>query len=821
MMKQLERNFCGWGIGILFLLIFPLTNQAQSTSELQVEILDSATFLPIGSATATLLKQESQVVVRESQTKDDGKLLFQQLTAGLYTLRISFVGYDTKELKNLQVQAGKTLDVGKVMIRESVQMLDEISIVAEKPAMELAVDRKIFNVAESMVSVGGSASELLANIPSLQVDMDGNVSLRGSSSVRILIDGKESAMAGNNIAQLLQSLPANSIERVEVVTNPSSKYDAEGQSGIINIVMKKNVRTGLNGSLNLNGGSYRNFGGGLDLNYRDKRFNYFGNYSLNRRRNLGDGTNSTQLLSNNSFTDNISESNRRNLNHSLKFGVDYYATEKTTLSLSGNINVRGGNGREEMLYSYRNHPVFSGNSLRNTTNEDNNLGFDVNADFKREYGEGEELTANASFGRGNRDGNNTYFQSFSNGIYPDRRINESEEQGRNINLQLDYVRPINDNSKFEAGYRSIIRLTDDHQFSRLADSLDILQPDYNVSNDFEMQSQVHALYSNYQKKFDNGFGFQLGLRAEQAYLNTNYIGLDPTKPIGDQSAKGQLDYFRVYPSLFLTQQLGDLDQVQVSYTRRVNRPRGWQVNPFIDMSDPMNIRQGNPNLMPEDIHSFETSYARNMDKMTITSSVYHRLMNDVVQSIMTTVEGNSGATFSQWDNISRNETTGAELISRFNFSRAWDLTANVNAFYSAFKGSEKHQIAPTEGFSWNVNTTTNLRFIPNVSMQARFEYQAPRIMAQGKTLGNYIVDAGVKWDVLNKKGSVMFNARDLLNQRRHGGYTATSQIYRSYENRWMRRTFTLAFSYRFGNSDFQRKERPRDMSEFGGEGEMF
>jgi outer membrane receptor protein involved in Fe transport len=820
-MMRTDRLFYRWGMGILFILLFPLQNLAQSSSALKVEILDSATFLPVGGATGTLLKQESQVVVKESQTKEDGKLSFEQLTEGLYTLRISYVGFETKEVKNLQVQAGKTLDMGKVMIREAVQMLDAIEIIAEKPAMELAVDRKIFNVAESMVSVGGTASELLANIPSLQVDMDGNVSLRGSNSVRILIDGKESALAGNNIAQLLQSLPANSIERVELVTNPSSKYDAEGQSGIINIVMKKNVRTGLNGSVNMNAGSYRNFGGGVDLNYRDQKFNYFGNYSLHRRRNLGDGNNTTHLLSNNSFTDNISESTRRNLNHSLKFGVDYYATEKTTFSLSGNINVRGGEGNEDMNYAYRNHPVLSGNSLRQTNNEDSNLGFDVNADFKREYAAGEELTANASFGRGNRDGRNNYFQSFSSGLISERRLNENEELGRNINLQLDYVKPFGESSKFEAGYRSIIRKTNDHQFSLLSDSLDVMRPDYAVSNDFEMESQVHAIYSNYQRKFDNGFGFQVGLRAEQAYLNTLYIGLDPSKSLSDQSAKGHLDYFRVYPSVFLTQQLGEQDQVQVSYTRRVNRPRGWQVNPFIDMSDPMNIRQGNPNLMPEDIHSFEGSYAKTWDKVTLTSSVYHRLMNDVVQSIMTTVEGNSGATFSQWDNISRNETTGAELISRFNFSRAWDLTANLNAFFSSFKGSEKHNIAPTEGFSWNANTTTNLRLIPNVSMQARFEYQAPRIMAQGKTLANYIVDAGLKWDVLNKKGSVTFNARDLLNQRRHGGYTSTAQIYRSYENRWMRRTFTLGFSYRFGNSDFQRKERPRDMTEFGGEGEMY
>jgi len=385
-------------------------------------------------------------------------------------------------------------------------------------------------------------------------------------------------------------------------------------------------------------------------------------------------------------------------------------------------------------------------------------------------------------------------------------------------MQVDYFRPVGDDSQVEVGFRSYFRLSDDHQFSRFGLDGNPLSPDYNVSNDFEMKNEVHALYANFQHKFTETLGLQAGLRAEQAYLTTSFIQLDPDITASDRVTEGKLDYFRVYPSVFLTQEIGETNQFQASYTRRVNRPRGWQVNPFVDISDPLNIRAGNPNLLPEDIHSFEFSYAKFWDKVTLTSSVYHRLVNDVVQAIIMEVDESNGATMSQFHNISRNETSGFELISRFDFSQNVDLMTNVNAYYTQYKGSEEHGIPSTDGFSWNANATMNVRILPNLSAQTRFEYRAPRVMAQGKSVENYVVNAGLRLDVLEKRGSIMFNVRDLLNQRRWGGYTQTQHIHREYESRWMRRMFTLSLSYRFGMQDQNRQDRnqgPRD--DFGDE----
>ncbi len=814
----------GCAILLSSLFLIPIGGHAQSDkSTLSALIIDEVSHEPVGFASAALLTQDSKTYVKGMQTVDDGKVVFTDVAPGTYAVRITYVGYEDY-LKEHIVVGKERVDLGTISLKPSGELLEEVVVQGMPPAMEMGIDRKIFNVAQSTLSVGGTATDLLSNVPSLQVDMDGTVSLRGSSSVRILINGRESALAGSDVTQFLQSLPANAVDRIEVVTNPSSKYDAEGQSGIINIVLKRNTYVGFNGTANVSGGSYNNYMAGFNLNFRNQKFNYYGGYTFNRRNMVGDGINNTELLSNNSLTNNISESQRLGLNHNVQLGMDYYLGEKTLIGLVGNLSLRGNDRNEDLLYQYFNHPQLSGNSTRLSSQDEDDLGFEVALDVKRELRhKGEELFANVSFGYDGEEGVNDFHQDYSvppTGRYERMRINNTKEDGRNLNAQLDYVRPFGDNHKLEAGYRAIIRRSMDHQYSQ-SDSTDGLMPDYRVSNDFDMTSSVHALYANYQNKFTEKLGYQVGLRAEQAYLDTELGLLTPGLSEDERTVTGKLDYFRLYPSIFLTQEFGDKNQLQLSYTRRVSRPRGWQVNPFVDVSDNLNHRQGNPNLLPEDIHSFELGYTKTWPSVLLTSSLYHRLVNDVTQPIIIEVDENTGVTLMQWQNISRNESTGLELISRVDLSKKWDVMANVNAFQTRFRGSEAFNIAPSEGFSWNANATTNYRFTPLLSLQARFEYQAPRIMAQGKGIENYVIDAGLKLDVLNRKGSIMFNARDLLNQRRFGGYTQSNGVYRYFEHRWMRRTFMLSFNYRFGDQNLKRESRKReDMGEFDGGGEQ-
>lgn len=798
---------------IFSIVLFLNSLSAQQTAGIRGRIIDSVSREPLDFASVSVVRQADKQPVKGGHTNESGAFLLDNLPAGTYVLRVGYLGYTSYERVNIILTNGQRLDVGTIPMRVSADnVLQEVVIEGTRPDMEIGIDRRVFNVAQSLVSEGGSATDLLANVPSLQVDMEGSVSLRGSG-VRILIDGKPSAMGGSDITQLLQSMPANSIERIEVISNPSSKYDAEGQSGIVNIVLKKNMRGGTNGMVNISGGSYHNYNAGINLNHRNDRVNYFGSYNFSRRVAVGDGLTSTTNLSTNGITDNNIESSRKGLNHSVKAGVDYSPADKTTLSFSGDVSVRGNDRGQDIFYNYINQPNFTGNSTRLTRQDENDFDYDLRADFMQDFKrKGENLMFNFSYGRSTESGTERFDQTFTDpGTAPDRRVNDTDEDGRNLNIQADYTLPFDENHKFEAGYRSSVRRSDEHQFSERFDPASgQFTPDYDISNDFDLEDIVHAVYSNYQNKITDKLGFQIGLRAEQAYLNTEYFSPDPSLPVGERSAVGRLDYFRVYPSVFLTQELNNGHQLQASYTRRVSRPRGWQVNPFINVSDPMNIRQGNPNLLPEDIHSFEFSYAKFWKALTFTSSLYYRRINDVVEMITERADDANGVTFSKWQNLTSNDIGGLELISKLNLNRNYDATANVNVFYNKFSGSEQFNIPSVDGYNWNANLTNNIKITNSLSSQIRAEYNAPRVRAQGRTIATFVMDAGLKLDVMNKKGSVMLNVRDLFNQRRFGGTTRNNLIVQQFEHRWMRRMAILSFSYRFGRDDMNQKKRRND-----------
>ncbi|QBQ40366.1 TonB-dependent receptor [Sphingobacterium psychroaquaticum] len=805
---------------LFFFLSAPFFLLAQQ-GKLQALIVDAETNEPIIGASAALLNQQSKAYVQGAQTNVDGVLLFNAVDFGTYAIRITYVGKQDVLQDNIKIQATSGTNLGTIRLRDDGNTLQEIKVEGRAAEMKLGIDRKVFDVSQSLVSVGGTASDLLANVPTLQVDMDGSVSLRGSNAVKILIDGKESAMAGSDINSLLQSLPANAIDKVEIITNPSSKYDAEGQSGIINIVLKKNIRTGLNGSVNASGGSYNNYMAGVTLNYRDRKFNYFGSYNFNRRNSPGSGLRNNRYLHNNSEINNTEESSRKGINNTFKLGADYFIDDKTTIGVSGNLSIRDNDRSSSLFYTYRNHPTLNGTSTRTSTQDESDLGYDLNLDFSRKFRrEGSELTANFSYGRDTEDGVNDFIQTYSSGMPNDGRINNTSEDGKVINIQLDYILPLGEDSKFEAGYRTIIRKSFDTQFS---DTLNVQDnnyyPDYSISNDFDMTNTVHAWYANYQNKLTKHLGYQIGMRAEQAILNTSYFTKDPSIPVGQEETKGGLDYFRWYPSAFLTYEVGASgDKVQLSYTRRVQRPRGWQVNPFPDVSDEMNRREGNPNLMPEDIHSLELSFAKFYSKWNFISTLYYRRMNDVMQPYIYNVDDNS-VTYSKWENLTSSNVAGLELISKVNVTKWWDVTWNGNFFYNKFEGNSDYDIQEQKGFNWNTNINTNLKFTSTWSMQVRGDYYAPNIRPQGKTTYMTGIDVAVKKEFMNKRASLALNVRDLLDTRRFGATTITPQINSSFEHRWMKRMFNLSFSYRFGTQDNSSKKRPQNdsgMDENGG-----
>ncbi|MEZ0452703.1 TonB-dependent receptor [Sphingobacterium thalpophilum] len=806
---------------LLLVFFLPVAVFGQ-TGQIKAILIDSKTSKPISSASAALLDADDDSYIKGAQSVDQGFLLFSDIKPGKYRVRISYVGYETQTVEGIEVVASKTKDLGRVGLVSTGELLDEVVVEGRVPAMQIGIDRKTFNVGESLVSAGGTATDVLANVPTLQVDQDGSVSLRGSSSVKILIDGRESALAGNDVTSLLQSLPANSIEKVEVITNPSSKYDAEGQTGIINIVLKKNIRTGLNGSVNTSAGSYDNYMAGITLNYRDKKFNYFGSYNFNKRNMVGSGAVDNIFKNNSSRISNNSESSRKGTSHTVKAGVDYNISDRTSLSFSGNLSVRDNNRVEDLTYNYFNHPTLSGTSKRNSKQLEDDLGYEFTMDFRHQFKrQGEELTANASYGRDKEDGTNDFYQIFSSEAPNTGRQNRTSEDGKNINIQADYVLPFSEHSKFEAGYRSQIRKSFDTQFSDTLGANNKYVPDYGISNDFDFTSSVHALYANYQGKLSDKIGYQLGLRAEQFNLKSTYFSKDPA--VVDKETRATQDFFRLYPTLFLTYNVGDDgDKLQFSYSRRVQRARGWQVNPFLNVSDDMNRRQGNPNLKPEDVHGFELSFAKTFGKVNLISSAYFNHTSQVMQPYVYYVDTASSVTYSRWENLTSRNLSGFEFISKVNATKDFDFTFNLNLININYKANEAYNIKGSNGFAYNSNLTANYRFTPTFSAQLRGEYNSSRVMAQGKMNAMKGVDIALKKDVFNKKASIMFNVRDVFNTRRMRGFTETPQLSSNFEHRWMKRMFTLSLSYRFGSQDLNKsKKRETNTNEINGGGEEY
>lgn len=799
-------------ITLLFLSFsFNLFAQTGSKARITGVLKDAKTQETIPFATAVLINKTTKANAKIAQTDVNGAFVMADLPAGTYTFKISFVGYQTMVRDNVIITATTgTLNFGDIKMNAAKgNILSEVTVTGQKATMQMGIDKKIFSVDQSLVSEGGSAGDLLQNVPSVSTDMDGNVSLRGSTGVKVLIDGKPSLIAGGNVAQILQSIPASSIESVEVITNPSAKYDAEGQSGIINIVLKKNTKLGLNGTAAVTAGNRDNYNANTNLSFQNSKVNLYGNYSYRYGNRLGGGFQDITYknsLSSTSFANQTTSSNSLDKGHNAKAGLDYYLAPKSVISLSGGFNSRD-NDRNETINILQSgasrNTVLASN--RNNLNNGSGNSYDLNLDYSQKFKKPkEELTFNFGYSYGTNDNDQTYNTNTTNrnGVAIDETLSLQRifntGNNTNYNIQADYTLPVGKAGKVEAGYRSQIRLGDNNQYAdSILTNTDVYIQNNKLINDFNSKDQVHALYLNYSNQIKD-FGYQIGLRGEDARLNTYLDGY--TLNVLTSSA-GEIHYKRIYPSVFLTQKLKGDQQVQLSYTRRVNRPRPWDTNPFLDVSDPLNYRAGNPNLLPEDVHSFELGYSKYWKKVTLTSSLYYRQTNDVIQRVRSSPDA-SGIITTTPQNLTRQTNSGLELIGRFDLIKALNFTTNVNLYQAKFAGDERYNIANSSGFSWNANLTGNLTVVKNVSLQVRGDYRAEEVMAQGKRNPMYGIDGGAKYDFPNKKASLSFNVRDIFNTRKWSMTTEDNYTYIDFQRQMQGTMGNLTFSYRFGKTSF-------------------
>ncbi|HWW41989.1 outer membrane beta-barrel family protein [Pedobacter sp.] len=804
-------------IGICIITV-KLNAQSTTPTSISAKVIDAQTNETVPFATASILNRKTKAVVKVAQTDVNGNLKIIGLPNGVFTFKISYIGYQTLVRDSVNINGSqKDLNFGTIKMKPAKgTVLNEVKITGQKSTMQLGIDKKVFSVDQSLISEGGSAADLLQNVPTVQTDMDGNVSLRGSTGVKVLVDGKPSLIAGGDVATILQSIPASSIESVEVINNPSAKYDAEGQSGIINIVLKKNKKLGFNGSLALTAGNRDNYNANTSLSFQNKRVNLYGNYSYRYGNRLGGGYNNITYIDMvnkvpSGYADQNTDSKNLDKGHNVKAGIDYNVTDKSTLSFSGNFNTRD-NDRTDLLKVNRLNADRSPFELSNRQNKTDGNGnsYDLNMDFSQKFKKPkEELTFNLGYSKGTNDNNQTYTTEFYNrggqaGVYPDS-INTNIGTGSNksYNIQADYSLPVGKAGKFETGYRSQIRYADNNTLSSiLNNTTGNYDTDYSLTNNFHSKDQVHAIYANFQNQVGN-FGYQVGLRAEDALLNTTSGAYHSDNSI--IYTPGKVDYTRLYPSVFLTEKLKGDQQIQLSYSRRVNRPRAWDTNPFLDTSDPLNYRQGNPNLKPEDVHAYEFSYNKFWKKVTFISTVYVRQTNDVIERIRS-LPNDQGITTTTPENLAKQLATGLELIGKVDIMKAWNFTANANLYHSKLTGSPEYGTTDNSGFSWDANLTNNFILPYNISLQLKGDYSSSQVIAQGKRNAMYGLDAGAKYDFKNKKASLSLNVRNVLNSRSWSMTTNTPGTAIDFKRYMTGPMGSLTFSYRFGRTDFISKK---------------
>lgn len=788
------------------LCLMSLISATASTGRIRGQVIDSKTNEGMEYVHVAIKNAQTSEFVTGAVTDATGVFEIGNLNIGKFIVQVSTMGYTPIEREIMIADANALVNLSILSMLEDSKMLEEVEVVGQRSQMRFEIDKRIFNVDQSLATTGGSASDVLGNIPSVEVDTEGEISLRGNTSVTIWINGRASGLSAENRAQILEQLPAENIERVEIVTNPSARYNPEGTAGIINIILKQNRNAGYYGSLQAGVDTRGGYNMSGNINYSSGQFEAFLNLSHRVRKGRGDGF---TLRNNLDGSGNIlSFLNQTNLDtdkdgpYIARTGFTYHFTPKDHLSFSAMGMMDDEVENETMDYTGT-IPGSYISSLRSSVLSDKmKLGsFELN--YKREFTANSNLDLTVS--------RNLMWKDEENGINQLSQFADATEsasyqfQDRSMNMksweiQADYVNSFTENDKLEAGYKADLGrdINKVETFSGLTP--ETASHNDQLYNDFKYNQDVHALYATYSKRISN-FGIQVGLRGEYTKIDTRTLGFmeneSDVTPFKD-------DYFSLYPSAFLSYALPNNNELQLNYTRRVSRPRGGQLNPFINITDSANISYGNPYLTPQYSNSIELNYIKNWDDHMISASLYYRNTNDVIQRINYLQDNVMMQTF---ENIANTQSTGAEFIVKNNFFRRIDLTTSVNLYYNKLDGftfMPPGASSPVIGegddnFAWSGRMVANTILPYDISFQVTGNYNSRRVISQGYQKPSGSVDIGIRKSFFDKKLTLTVSARDILDTRKRTSVTSGSGF--SQQDMYSRQgqTFNFTLTYSFGN----------------------
>lgn len=777
-------------------------------------VVDSETRAPLEFATVTLFSQQDSSMVTGGITDADGGFSL-EVKLGRYYLQVEFIGFQLLNMNDIVVgRDHRNLDLGELILSTEASILDEVVVQAEKSTMQLSLDKKVFNVGKDLANTGGTAADVLDNVPSVTVDVEGNVELRGAGGVRILVDGKPSGLIGISNSDGLRNLPANMIDKIEVVTNPSARYEAEGMSGIINIVLKKDRNKGLNGSFDLTAGHPNNYGVALNMNFRRDKFNFFTSYNLRYRKGPGNGNHYQEFYEGNDtlITQNTSRRKRGGLSNSIRFGADYFFNKKNILTTA--FNYRYSDDDNFNRIKYRDYLNNLDNKVEYTERTDDEVEKEPNLEYSLTYKKlfdrkGHELNFDFRYQNEEESERSEILeQSFlpdevTKSGKPDlQQLSNNVEGNSNLIFQLDYIRPFDESGKFEAGLRSGIKdITNDFKVEEMRDGEWVALPGF--TNNLLYDENIHAAYTTVGNEFGS-FSWQAGLRAEYSEVRTELLQTNEVNP---------RDYFNFFPSVFLGYEIDEKNTFQVSYSRRIRRPGFWELNPFLTFSDARNIWGGNPDLNPEYTNSYEAGYLKYFEKGTLTSAVFYRHTDGVIERIREVTSDTTSETRPR--NLSTRDDYGLEFTFSYDPMKNWRLNGNVNFFRTQTDGTFEGQDYSADAYTWFGRLSSRVTILKKVDLQVNVNYRAPRNTTQGRRLAMWNVDPAASMDILKGKGTLTLSVRDLFNTRRRRYISEGENFYIEGDWRWRARRTTLTFNYRLN----QKKKRGGGRGGRGGGGD--
>ncbi|MDP4114819.1 MAG: outer membrane beta-barrel family protein [Bacteroidota bacterium] len=743
---------------ILLILLFS-ANFAQTSDRISLKgtatitgiIKDTTTSEPIEYATVMLLKDSTKKVLGGNITSSNGSFILEGVPVGTYRLKITCINYKDTYSDFIHITEKKEkLDIGTVYLSTTSLNLSAITVTAQKGAIEFTADKMIVNVEKTMPPAGGSAIDVLKNTPSVNVDIDGNVSLRGNQNINIQIDGRPSGISD---AKMLEQLPADMIDKIEIVTNPSARYDADGTAGIINIVLKKKEESNFNGLAQISAGTRDNYGSSLSFNYRENAVNVYGGYDnrfMNRGRN--GYYERTSELPTSTYLHNDIHNNMQGQSHNLKFGIDYYFSKYDVISTSVLTNK---GKRDEGDYTSSVSKDSLGNPLYSYLNKNsgNRDGFDLdyNLNYKRTFDtKGKELTADFYFTR-STDNDKTFRTSNSVIISPDE--NTSGYENNNLfSLKSDYVNPISEDTKFEAGYKGIYRErnSDYNQFD--LDSLGVFYNNTRFSNSFNYKENIHAAYSIFTSAFNLGikYKYQIGLRLENAASNSYQK---------ETSLHHDKNYFSVFPTFNLSAVLNKGNELRVSYSRRINRPNLWQLNPFVRKIDDYNVRVGNPDLNPEYIDAYEFTHSLFLNKLSFITTLFYRQVNDNI-NVHVSYDPATDVLTQSFSNYAKQKSYGLEFNVMSQMFKWWNLNGSFSYYGTKFEGNNVDQSVAKS--VWYARFSSQWMY-SGFALQLNGYYSSPQAVPQGKMFGMFMTDLGLKKTLLDGQLTLGLRVSDLFN----------------------------------------------------------